>query len=213
MAWESMDMQRLKTPPSDGSRPGSLRLLLWYGSLLIVALGIFATLTLLLTTDALNQSVDSGVGTEARLVSVAITSRLSSTAPYWPAQLSLPAIDTYRESGVVVEVVDTHGAIRYPLAPGTGRSIPVSTEISRAVLAGQTLWHTTTVEGVHVRVEALPIRAPMPETSGTDHARSRQGTGLGLPIAQTLVEQLGGHLTAESTPGRGSTFSVWLPLA
>jgi signal transduction histidine kinase len=46
-----------------------------------------------------------------------------------------------------------------------------------------------------------------------DHARSRQGTGLGLPIAQTLVEQLGGQITAESTPGKGSTFSVWLPLA
>jgi signal transduction histidine kinase len=46
-----------------------------------------------------------------------------------------------------------------------------------------------------------------------DHARDRQGTGLGLAIAQALAEQLGARLTAASTPGDGSTFTVRLPLA
>jgi signal transduction histidine kinase len=43
--------------------------------------------------------------------------------------------------------------------------------------------------------------------------RFPQGMGLGLSIARDLVEAHGGRLTVESTPGQGSRFSVWLPLA
>ena len=38
------------------------------------------------------------------------------------------------------------------------------------------------------------------------------GSGLGLPIARTIVESHGGHIWAESKPGEGSTFYFTLPL-
>jgi signal transduction histidine kinase len=43
--------------------------------------------------------------------------------------------------------------------------------------------------------------------------RPHEGVGLGLAISRDLMRGMGGDLTAESTPGAGSTFTLTLPAA
>ena len=46
----------------------------------------------------------------------------------------------------------------------------------------------------------------------TDETRDIEGNGLGLAIVKAIVEQHGGQVSVESTEGRGSCFSLTLPL-
>ena len=45
-----------------------------------------------------------------------------------------------------------------------------------------------------------------------ENVRKLVGTGLGLPIARHLVENHGGQLTVQSEPGKGSIFTISLPI-
>src|SRR5438270_4977758 len=141
-----------------------LRLILWYGSLIAVALGFFALLFLLLTTDAINQSVNDAVRTEARVAMLDVLDDLSASPPYWKGPLTM-RVDTYRDPGVAVEVMDAQGQVHYLSTSGT--RIPLDKNIARTLLAGQpSVSYDTVVDGQHVRVEALSIRAPVHGVSG-----------------------------------------------
>jgi signal transduction histidine kinase len=65
--------------------------------------------------------------------------------------------------------------------------------------------------GIGIRPEALP-RLFVPFAQIRDAGvRVHAGTGLGLVIARSLAEILGGRLEVASRPGEGTTFSLHLP--
>ncbi|HKV57379.1 MAG TPA: HAMP domain-containing sensor histidine kinase [Ktedonobacteraceae bacterium] len=166
-----------------------LRLLFWYGSLIAVALGFFALLFLLLTTDAIDQSVNSALRTEARVAMLDVLDNVSTAPPYWSGQPKMRVVDTYRDPGIVVEVLDAQGRMLY-LSTSSSR-IPFSEETARTVLANQPpVLYDSTVNGQHVRVEALPIRAPVHGMSGnTNGVPIGNGPEIGtLLVAKSLSD-------------------------
>jgi CheY-like chemotaxis protein len=41
--------------------------------------------------------------------------------------------------------------------------------------------------------------------------KDSSGTGLGLAAVHAMVTQAGGHITLDTSPGRGTTFTLWFP--
>jgi two-component system OmpR family sensor kinase len=63
--------------------------------------------------------------------------------------------------------------------------------------------------GVGISEEQLPLI--FERFYRADPSRSEGGAGLGLSIARQIAEAHGGQIRAQSTPGKGSTFTLLLP--
>ncbi len=68
-------------------------------------------------------------------------------------------------------------------------------------------------EGEGIPREAIPRLTERFYRVDVKRSRERGGTGLGLAIVKHILKRHQGRLQIESTPGHGSTFTVFLPAA
>ncbi|MFZ3184922.1 MAG: ATP-binding protein [Pseudomonas sp.] len=91
----------------------------------------------------------------------------------------------------------------------------ISLNIQWQPLDDHVLWLTCTVKdtGIGISAERLEHMFDAFQQADTSISRRYGGTGLGLPIARTLAERMGGSLRAESVEEQGSLFTLEIPLA
>ncbi|MEX0759930.1 MAG: ATP-binding protein [Tistlia sp.] len=83
--------------------------------------------------------------------------------------------------------------------------------VSSALLPERGIAFSIADSGIGMSAEDVKLALQPFQQVDNSHTRRYEGTGLGLPLAKALVEQHGGRLEIDSTPGVGTTVTVILP--
>ncbi|MCL4251250.1 MAG: GAF domain-containing protein [Anaerolineae bacterium] len=67
--------------------------------------------------------------------------------------------------------------------------------------------------GIGIAEQDLPLLFEAFRQIDSSLTKTQSGTGLGLPIAKSLVEMQGGQMTVQSEINVGSTFAIYIPIA
>ncbi len=118
--------------------------------------------------------------------------------------IGLPSINADRDRVVQVLTNLVGNACRYTPAGG---SIEISVRRADSMLQTD-----VTDTGIGIPSGQIDRLFERFERGDHDLVRQRPGTGLGLPIAKSIVEMHGGRIWVESKLDQGSTFSFTLPI-
>ncbi|MCU1384131.1 MAG: hypothetical protein JWL71_2828 [Acidobacteria bacterium] len=85
--------------------------------------------------------------------------------------------------------------------------------VTGTMLNGPGPWVYVRIEDTGRGIPADRLDAIFEPYQQSEAGDQHLGSGLGLAISRRLARLMGGDLTAQSTPGIGSTFTLWLPIA
>lgn len=80
------------------------------------------------------------------------------------------------------------------------------------LMVGPLVWVSITDQGEGIAPHHIPRLTERFYRIDTARSREMGGTGLGLAIVKHVLNRHRGELQIASTPGEGSTFTVWLPV-
>jgi len=136
-----------------------------------------------------------------------LVARVDLTIDFDPqADLPLVRADERMISQVVANLMTN--AVNY--TPPGGR-ITVRTD---AIADGEKKWSRLAVvdTGLGIPENELPRLFERFFRGSASRARGISGTGLGLAICKEILDRHGGRITAASQAGKGSAFTIWLPV-
>jgi two-component system sensor histidine kinase BaeS len=124
---------------------------------------------------------------------------------HWDVEISadLPQVvaDPLRLAQIIGNLTDN--AIRYT-PPGHSVTVAAGQEAGK-------VWVTVSDTGPGIAADEVE-KIFTPFFRGGRTRRIKQGMGLGLSIARDLAEAHGWHITVSSALGKGSQFTLWIPL-
>jgi CheY-like chemotaxis protein len=134
------------------------------------------------------------------------------------AQARKLEIAAYVDERLPLEVVGDAARLRQVLLNLAGNAIKFTATGGVALIVEPGIWPNEISflvrdTGIGIAPEARELIFREFEQADERIARSYGGTGLGLSISERIVKRMGGRITLESEPGKGSTFQVSIPLA